>query len=142
MPRAQCSCGKISAMVTGEPTGVVVCHCFACQRRTGSPFGVGAYYLETQVEPTVGTKVFTRTTEAGGMCRNYFCPDCGTTVYWRADKHPGKIGIAVGAFADPHFAVPVRSVWEQAKHDWVEIVVAAKHFQQGSVAEPDGAATR
>jgi hypothetical protein len=51
-------------------------------------------------------------------------------------------GVALARSADPHFAVPVRSVWEQAKHDWVEIGVAGKHFQQGSVAEPGGAATR
>ena len=43
MTRAQCSCGQLSAEITGEPDAVVMCHCVACQRRSGSPFGVAAY---------------------------------------------------------------------------------------------------
>ncbi|MGO4840389.1 GFA family protein, partial [Rhizobiaceae sp. 2RAB30] len=32
---ASCSCGGLSIQVEGEPLGVGVCHCLACQRRTG-----------------------------------------------------------------------------------------------------------
>jgi hypothetical protein len=39
---ASCSCGQLRAEVRGEPTGVSVCHCHACQRRTGSVFGAQA----------------------------------------------------------------------------------------------------
>ncbi|MDB5537376.1 MAG: hypothetical protein JWQ65_2251, partial [Devosia sp.] len=31
---ASCSCGQLSIEVEGEPGGVGVCHCLACQRRT------------------------------------------------------------------------------------------------------------
>ncbi|WP_436144268.1 GFA family protein [Duganella sp. LjRoot269] len=33
---ASYSCGQPSIEVQGEPRDVGVCHCFACQRRTGS----------------------------------------------------------------------------------------------------------
>jgi hypothetical protein len=33
---ASCSCGQLRIEVEGEPRGVGVCHCLACQRRTGS----------------------------------------------------------------------------------------------------------
>ena len=36
---ASCSCGQLRAEVLEEPIGVSVCHCYACQRRTGSVFG-------------------------------------------------------------------------------------------------------
>lgn len=52
-------------------------------------------------------------------------------MYWSSGRNPGAIGVAVGAFADPDFPVPVRSVWEQTKHAWVDVDVAQHHFPQG-----------
>jgi hypothetical protein len=36
---ASCSCGQLTAQVAGEPVRISICHCLACQRRTGSVFG-------------------------------------------------------------------------------------------------------
>ncbi|HBH43966.1 MAG TPA: aldehyde-activating protein, partial [Hyphomonas atlantica] len=36
-----------------------------------------------------------------------------------------------GAIADPHIPAPVRSVWEETRHDWVEITSATQHFPKG-----------
>ena len=33
----------------------------------------------------------------------------------------GLVAIPLGAFDDPFFASPAFSVWEERKHDWVEI---------------------
>ena len=41
---ASCSCGQLSIEVHGEPRGVGVCHCLACQRRTGSVFAALASF--------------------------------------------------------------------------------------------------
>jgi hypothetical protein len=38
------------------------------------------------------------------------------------------IGVAVGALADPKYPAPVISVFEETKHDWVQIDAAVKHF--------------
>src|SRR5688500_731246 len=35
---ASCSCGQLRIQVEGEPRGVGICNCLACQRRTGSVF--------------------------------------------------------------------------------------------------------
>jgi len=39
MRLASCSCGQLTAQVVGEPVRISICHCLACQRRTGSVFG-------------------------------------------------------------------------------------------------------
>ena len=39
---ARCSCGQLEAETTAEPLRVSVCHCHACQLRTGSVFGAQA----------------------------------------------------------------------------------------------------
>ena len=41
---ATCGCGALRVTTAGDPDLVVACSCIACQRRTGSPFGVGAYF--------------------------------------------------------------------------------------------------
>ncbi|MGY4358473.1 hypothetical protein ACVW0J_004966 [Bradyrhizobium sp. i1.7.7] len=74
---------------------------------------------------------YVRKAASGGNVRSYFCTHCGSTVYWKADNLPGMIGVAVGAMADPNFPAPLRSVFEQSKHGWVEIN-GAEHFQQSS----------
>ena len=36
--------------VNGDPVRASICHCRNCQRRTGSAFGIGAYFREADVE--------------------------------------------------------------------------------------------
>ena len=128
---AQCRCGALALSLPGPSSLVVACHCIDCQRRTGAPFGVGAFYLVEAGTISGTPKPYVRTAASGGKVSNYFCPDCGSTVYWKADNLPAMIGVAVGAIAVPNYPAPVSSVFEQSKHGWVEIE-GAGHFQQGS----------
>jgi len=41
---AVCSCGQLRAVVSGDPVRVSICHCLACQRRTGSSYGYQARF--------------------------------------------------------------------------------------------------
>jgi hypothetical protein len=131
MINAQCSCGALALSLPGPSDLVVACHCIACQRRTGAPFGVGAFYPADAVSISGAPKEYVRPAASGGKVRSYFCPDCGSTVYWKADNLPAMIGVAVGTITDPHDAAPTRSVFEQSKHGWVEIP-GAESFQQSS----------
>lgn len=130
---AQCSCGSVKLVVTGEPDSVVACHCLECQHRTGSVFGVGAYFPSEQVTVSGPTREYARPTDAGNRFFTHFCPTCGTSTHWSSSKSPALVGIAVGTFADASFLAPVRSVWEQSKHCWVDMSAAQQHFPRGRV---------
>lgn len=137
MKIARCSCGKLQAEVEGPPDGgVVVCHCAECQRRSGAPFGVGAYYSKDKVRISGDSTLYTRDATSGHPFHQHFCPACGTTLYWYSDYKPDTIGIAVGAFADSDFPPPVRSVWEQSRHRWVALPDGIAHFPQGRNSGP------
>ena len=41
---ASCSCGQLRIEVQGDSLGGGVCHCLACQQRTGSVFATLAAY--------------------------------------------------------------------------------------------------
>ncbi|TYL85390.1 GFA family protein [Bradyrhizobium rifense] len=131
---ARCSCGAVVVSLPGPTNLVAACHCIECQRRSGAPFGVGAFYSADSVTISGTPKEYARPAESGGTVRSYFCPDCGSTVYWKADNLPAMIGVAVGAIADPNFAAPIKSVFERSKHVWVTIDGAGvEHLQQGSL---------
>jgi hypothetical protein len=120
---AQCSCGQLQVEVQGEPLRVSICHCLACQRRTGSVFGEQARF------PSSGFKVIGRSIEyvrvgdEGTKITFRFCPACGATVYYTAAGAESLIAVPVGAFADPEFRSPTVSVYECRKHAWVQVPV-------------------
>lgn len=128
---AACQCGQLRVRVPGPTAAVVACHCVACQQRTGSPFGVAAYYPDNVVIVEGAAKRFDRPTALGGSFENYFCPACGSTVYFRGSKNAGVTGVAIGMFTTLHTMSPVRSVWEQSMHHWVTIPCAQDHFPMG-----------
>ena len=107
------------------------CQCLACQRRSGSPCGVLAYYPRTAMTVQGEAREYVRTGTSGAAFGNHFCPACGATVWCTTAFKPETIGIPVGAFADPAYPAPVPSVWEETKHEWVAIPGAIPHFPRG-----------
>ena len=133
---ARCSCGAVSVSLPGPTRLVAACHCIDCQRRTGAPFGVAAFYPVDVVTISGAPKQDVRAAESGGMVRFHFCSDCGSTVYWKPDNLPDMIGVAVGAIADPDFPAPIKSVFERSKLAWVEINGAGiEHLEHGSAGK-------
>ena len=116
---AQCQCGSLRVIVCGEPVNSNLCHCKACQRRTGAVVHSGAFFLNEQVRPEGPSKVYTRLADSGSAVHFHFCPTCGSSVYWTGDKLSEHTGVAVGCFADPSFPAPTLSVWEASRHPWL-----------------------
>jgi hypothetical protein len=130
--KASCQCGKLTAEVAdGAEAMTVLCHCLDCQRRTGSPFGMIAYFPRDAVTVSGEPREFTRPTDAGNSFTTGFCGECGSTLYAKASRVPEITGIAVGAFADPAFPAPVRSVYERSRHDWVPLPEGIGHHPRG-----------
>jgi hypothetical protein len=128
MPVASCACGGVEVEVTGEPIRVSVCHCLACQRRTGSAFGAAARFADAQVTVRGETAAFRRTGDSGGEIGFEFCPRCGSTVLWRPQRLPGTVSVALGAFADPGLWAPTVSIYEARRHGWVAISGEVEHL--------------
>ena len=76
----QCHCGSLRVIATGEPDRVYLCHCKACQRRTGTAFHFGATYPKERVRLDGERKIYERDADSGYRIRFHFCPSCGTTL--------------------------------------------------------------
>ena len=115
---ASCSCGQLSVNCEGEPVRISMCHCLACQKRTGSVFGVQARFPRESVTIDGEATRFTRIADSGNALTYGFCPECGSTLFWEGSGFPDLIAVAVGNFADPGFPSPRISVFEAKRHPW------------------------
>jgi hypothetical protein len=126
--QASCSCGQLRVTCHGEPVRVSICHCLACQRRTGSPFGQQARWPADRVRIEGTATSFVRVGDEGSTITFRFCPTCGSTVYYDIREMPGVVAVPVGAFADPSFPPPTFSVYEARKHAWVNLPEDTEHM--------------
>ncbi len=118
---ATCACGQLSIEVEGEPRGVGVCHCLACQRRTGSVFAALASFTPPYRVEGRATE-YVRTGDQGARFRFRFCPVCGTNLFHTEEGYEDRsVSVAVGAFADPGFPAPGVSVYDCRRHPWVRM---------------------
>jgi len=117
---ASCCCGQLRIQIEGEPRGVGLCHCLACQRRTGSAFATLASFA-APFEVIGNASEYVRAGDRGARFRFRFCPVCGTTVFHTEEGHDGFVSVAVGAFADPGFPAPNVSVYDSRRHPWVQL---------------------
>ena len=125
---AACSCGQLRVTARAEPVRVSICHCLACQQRTGSTFGVQARFARADVSIEGRSTEYRRVADSGNAIRFHFCPECGSTVYYFLEQSPEVIAVPVGAFADPAFPPPRRSVYEARRHSWVEVPRDVEHL--------------
>ena len=120
MRNAACACRRLQMSLESEPRLVSMCHCLECQRRTGSAFGVQAWFAPEQVKAISGeASQYVRVAASGRTVTYRFCPNCGSTISWRAEARPDLVAVAVGAFADPEFAAPNVALWERRRHEWL-----------------------
>jgi len=126
--KASCNCGQLSVSYDGpDPERTSLCQCYECQRRTGSAFSwqtrlprehVTIQGNSTKREfPDSDKPSEVRSCDSGGATF-YFCPVCGSTVFWDLSIAPDFLGVAVGTFADPTFPPPMIAGFEAYGAAW------------------------
>ena len=118
---ATCACGQASITVSAGAKMQGVYHCTNCKRRTGSAFGISAYFDKAAVAEQQGeTSVYAFNHAAQNHDQDrHFCPGCGTTLFWFLSVAPESIGIAGGCFADEVLPDPTYSVTDRKRQPWV-----------------------
>tara|TARA_R110002049_G_scaffold98125_6_gene238855 strand:+ start:88 stop:519 length:432 start_codon:yes stop_codon:yes gene_type:complete len=125
---AQCSCGQLKATVDCEITKTSICHCFECQKRTGSAFGIQTRVERDKVLIEGESTTFKRTGDSGGVATFHFCPKCGSTVFWELDGMPDSIVIAAGSFSNPKLPSPTFMVYGNRMHHWLTMPETAVEY--------------
>lgn len=135
---AECACGSFKVRVEGEPLIVGACSCTECQKRTGSVFGVTALFPKDSVQTVSGSfRIFARSGDLGTKWSIYFCPTCGSSIFWEGSfLPPDTRGVAVGCFTDPSFPPPQVALFNENRHSWVTFPTGTRlHETQPTQAE-------
>lgn len=129
---ARCACGSVSVTVSGEPYVHAVCHCSNCKKRTGSAFGVNAYFRKASVVGFEGqTTVYAfHNSSRDEDQERHFCGRCGTSLYGYTSKHPELLWIASGCFAEDPLSEPNITSSHSTKWGWVTIPDAWKVWEE------------
>jgi hypothetical protein len=109
--------------VNAPPSALGVCHCNNCKRRTGSAFGISAYFDRSAVVRQEGrTSVYSFHHAAQNHDQHrHFCSKCGTTLFWYVSTLPDMIGIAGGCFAERGLGEPTYSVSDDKREPWIAL---------------------
>jgi hypothetical protein len=128
--QAACHCGQLRLEAEGEPFAVSICNCLACQRRTGSAFGMQAGFKADQVEITGRYSDYSRISDEADRKEHvfHFCPECGSQVFYTEPDEPDLIVVSVGAFADPSFPPPTESGYDSRRHAWVGLPDSVRRY--------------
>jgi hypothetical protein len=123
----------------GRPVRTSACHCTFCQRRTGSAFGVGAYFKAEQVRLLSGEmrSYEHRSDESGRRMRFEFCPRCGTQVTWTVEAMPGLRAVGLGTFDDPKWLKVDRFSWLRSAHPWVVVPPGVEAVEKSALPPPE-----
>jgi len=124
---ATCCCGQTTIEVEGDPKIHLVCNCNDCKKRTGSAFGISAYFSDSQIKnKNADTDTYEINNDETEQQR-YFCKSCGTTLYWKISKFPSipnisqMTGIAGGCFIDNPLPEPTLSASNENKCAWLDL---------------------
>jgi hypothetical protein len=111
MHKGRCLCGNIAFAVDGPPNDIINCHCYFCQRATGSAYLVETMFDIDKFHLLGGTpRIYHHISAGSGQTIHiHFCKDCGTKTHMRFDRFPTSVGVFSGTFDQPD--------WFERTHD-------------------------
>ncbi len=122
-----CLCGAIRYRVRGEPLRVGLCHCGQCRRETGSALPCYVTWSRKALEITKGQPAGFRVSD---VATRQFCRDCGSPLFWRADKGE-DITVFLGSLDDAEaMPKPSYELWTERRIHWVPEFPGIKSHRQ------------
>lgn len=123
-----CSCGAVTYEVTGDPAGVIQCHCLNCQKSSGAGHVPFAAYPDPQVKLQGKVKAWSYIADSGATATNHFCPECGSPVYGKTTSFPQLTAIRLGTMNDSSGLMPQMEVYTKRVQSWDHDLKGAPSF--------------
>jgi len=126
-----CACGAVRYESTAAPLLMLHCHCRDCQRASGGPFSSFVIVPAEAFQLQQGELRFHGSpSEAGGLTRRGFCPDCGAPVVVKPDAVPHLFAIRTASLDDPSGFLPQMDVWTSDAHPWDQMNSTLPKFEK------------
>lgn len=123
-----CQCGAVRYSVSGQPEHVALCHCADCRKSSGAPVMSWAAFAAGEFELTKGQPaVF----NSSGASMRYFCPTCGSGLYFvNEEALPGLIDIQSATLDDPDALTPQVQIQVAERVNWMTGITDMPEFER------------
>jgi hypothetical protein len=124
-----CFCKAVQYQITSAIPLAVNCHCNSCKKAGGGAFSSLAVVREKRLEITVEQDALT-TYSLGERVTKHFCSHCGTPIFNRNSRFPGRCMVALGSLDNPNAVVPSVNVHCETRLAWVVLDDKMQNFEQ------------
>ena len=114
-----CECNAIAYQFDGEPLTCYTCHCTDCQTSSGTAFGLAMVVYLKEVKIIKGKVTTTTVTYNEEKVQRHSCAQCGTSLWFTADKYPELMSIKPGTFSETNWFKPIAHLWTRSAVSWV-----------------------
>ena len=128
-----CHCGAVRYTCTKDPELTFYCHCYDCQRTTGSPFSMELMIDRHSIEVEGDLASYVVTGDSGKPVTRMFCSACAAGLYLDCDADPEYLFLKVGSLDDASWVTPQMHIYTAAKQPWVQIDDGLPQYEK----EPD-----
>lgn len=118
----RCLCGAAAFSTGPTKNQADVCHCKQCRRWSGHQFA--------SINVALNSLSFERGEDrikwyrASDYARRGFCGDCGSSLFWHADRldgHKDRIAVAAGSLDEPTGLKTVEHIFVADRGDYYEL---------------------
>lgn len=114
-----CACGAVRYEISADPLGGGLCHCRACQYRSGGGPATAIAFPRAAFRLTKGAlREYKSVGDSGVEVGRLFCEACGTGISAANERVPEMIPISAGSLDDPNLFVPQAHVWTGSAPAW------------------------
>lgn len=118
--RGCCLCGAVRFAAALPSKWVAHCHCTMCRRAHGAAYVTWAGFEEGRLGIDDARGRLRWYASSAGAERG-FCGDCGSTLFFRAERWPGEMHVVVANFQDPLDRAPQAHVFWDARVAWASV---------------------
>ena len=116
----QCLCGEITLAAALPSLWVAHCHCSLCRRAHGAAFVTWVGMDDTRC--VIGdAKRSLRWYESTPGAERGFCGHCGAMMFFRSERWPGELHIALAHFTTPVDRAPQVHAYWQDHVEWANV---------------------
>ena len=142
-----CACGDVRYYLHRSPLFVHCCHCYWCQRETGSAFALNAMVESEAIGLESGSPQRLSTPSNSGRGQVILrCPQCWVALWSHYSAAGQRISfLRVGTLDDPHVLAPDIHIFTASKQPWVTLppeVPAVPEFYRRSDYWPQDSIAR
>jgi len=124
-----CFCKTVQYRLKSAISMAVNCHCNNCKKISGGAFASLAVVREKHLEITSGEESLA-TYQLSENLKKHFCSRCGTPIFNRNSRYPGRCMMTLGSLDNPAIVTPSVNVHCENRLAWVSLDETLQNFDQ------------